>query len=218
MSDQGGTKESNGSNDREKILAALGGTRGLIDSGVPSILFLLIFNFGHHLHQALYASVGLSVVFTLYRLFKRESLQHALSGLFGIAICALFAGRSGKASAFYLPSIYKNIAFLALYGATNLLRVPLLGLIIGPVIGENLEWRKNVARRKAYTNAGWLWVGMFALRVAIQYPLYKANKLNALGVANFFLGYPLYLLVLWGSWQILRRVPTVKQVEDKSKE
>ncbi|MEI6762617.1 MAG: DUF3159 domain-containing protein [Actinomycetes bacterium] len=196
--------------DRAKILSALGGTRGLIDSGIPSVLFLVVFNFGHHLRTALIASIALSIVLTIMRVLKRESLQHALSGLFGIAICALFAGHSGKASAFYLPSIYKNIAFLILYATANLLRFPLLGLVIGPIIGENLEWRKNVARRKAYTNAGWLWVAMFALRIAIQYPLYRANKLNELGVANFFLGYPLYLIVLWGSWQIIRRTPSVK--------
>ncbi len=199
--------------DRAKIIAALGGTRGLIDSGVPSILFLVIFNFGHHLHPAIYASVALSVLLTIYRLIRKESLQHALSGLFGIAICALFAGHSGKASAFYLPSIYKNIFFLIIYGGANLIRYPLLGLVIGPILGENLEWRKHPARKKVYTQAGWLWAGMFALRIAIQYPLYLANKLNALGVANFFLGYPLYLAVLWGTWQILRRVPAVKAAE-----
>jgi hypothetical protein len=200
--------------DRAKIIAALGGTRGLIDSGVPSILFLVIFNFGHHLHPAIYASVALSILLTIYRLIKRESLQHALSGLFGIAICALFAGHSGKASAFYLPSIYKNIFFLVIYGGANLIRYPLLGLVIGPILGENLEWRKHPARKKVYTQAGWLWAGMFALRIAIQYPLYLANKLNALGIANFFLGYPLYLAVLWGTWQILRRVPAVKVPEN----
>ena len=201
--------------DRAKIIAALGGTRGLIDSGVPSILFLVIFNFGHHLHPAIYASVALSVLLTIYRLIRKESLQHALSGLFGIAICALFAGHSGKASAFYLPSIYKNIFFLIIYGGANLIRYPLLGLVIGPILGENLEWRKHPARKKVYTQAGWLWAGMFALRIAIQYPLYLANKLNALGVANFFLGYPLYLAVLWGTWHILRRVPAVK-INDES--
>jgi hypothetical protein len=200
--------------DRAKIIAALGGTRGLVDSGVPSILFLVIFNFGHHLHLAIYASVALSVLLTIYRLIKRESLQHALSGLFGIAICALFAGHSGKASAFYLPSIYKNIFFFVIYGGANLIRYPLLGLVIGPILGENLEWRKHPARKKVYTQAGWLWAGMFALRIAIQFPLYLANKLNALGVANFFLGYPLYLAVLWGTWQILRRVPAVKINEE----
>ena len=90
------------------------------------------------------------------------------------------------------------------------MKYPILGLIIGPILGENLEWRKVEARKKVYTQAGWLWAGMFALRIAIQYPLYKANKLNALGIANFFLGYPLYLIVLWGTWQIIRKVPAVK--------
>jgi Protein of unknown function (DUF3159) len=200
--------------DRAKILSALGGTRGLIDSGVPSVLFLIVFNISHHLHPALYSSIALSLLLTLYRLLKKESLQHAMSGLFGIAICALFAGHSGKASAFYLPSIYKNIFFLILYGGANLVRYPLLGLIIGPIIGENLEWRKSAPRRMVYTQAGWLWAGMFALRIAIQYPLYLANKLNALGIANFFLGYPLYLIVLWGTWQIIRRVPAVKSEKE----
>ena len=199
------------SDDRAKIVASLGGTRGLIDSGLPSLTFLVVFNFGHHLHAALYSSLALSIALTLFRLLKKESLQHAMSGLFGVAICALFAGHSGKASAFYLPSIYKNIFFFILYAGANLARYPLLGMVIGPIIGENLEWRKHPARRKAYTQAGWLWAGMFALRIAIQYPLYKANKLNALGVANFFLGYPVYLLVLWGTWQIIRRTPTVKR-------
>lgn len=196
--------------DRKKILTALGGTRGLIDSGIPSILFLVVFNFGHHLHPALYASLALSIFLTLFRLWRKESLQHAVSGFFGIAIAALFAGHSGKASAFYLPSIYKNIFFLILYAGANLVRYPLLGLVIGPILGENLAWRKNSARKRVYAQAGWLWAAMFALRIAIQYPLYKANKLNALGIANFFLGYPLYLIVLWGTWQIIRRVPAVK--------
>jgi Protein of unknown function (DUF3159) len=196
--------------DRAKILSALGGARGLIDSGIPSVLFLVVFNISHRLHAALYASIALSIALTIFRLLKKESLQHSMSGLFGIAICALFAGHSGKASSFYLPSIYKNMAFLVLYAGANLIRYPLLGLVIGPILGENLEWRKSVARKRVYTQAGWLWAGMFALRILIQYPLYKANKLNQLGVANFFLGYPLYLIVLWGTWQIIRRTPPVK--------
>jgi len=72
--------------DRAKILAALGGTRGLIDSGIPSVLFLVVFNFGHHLRSALVASIALSIVLTIARLLKRDSLQHALSGLFVFAI------------------------------------------------------------------------------------------------------------------------------------
>jgi hypothetical protein len=57
---------------------------------------------------------------------------------------------------------------------------------------------------------------MFVLRLAIQIPLYKANALNALGVANVFLGFPLYLLVLWGTWLIIRSVPVARDLAKDS--
>ena len=199
--------------DRAKIWSALGGTRGLIDSGIPSIIFLIAFNLFHSVKSASLISVVASLLFALLRLLKRETLQHALSGIFGVAICAAFATYSHSASGFYLPSIIKNIVFAVLYLGGNLAGYPILGMVLGPILGENLEWRKNAARLAVYKKVGWLWTGMFALRVAIQWPLYEAKKTNLLGTANIFLGYPLYLVVIWLTWQMLRKVPTVKITE-----
>ena len=78
------------------------------------------------------------------------------------------------------------------------------------MIGENLEWRKVPARKRVYVMAGWVWVGMFVLRLVIMYPLYKADQLNALGVASIVLGYPLFLLVICWTWLIIKTVPSVK--------
>ena len=41
--------------DREKVLAAFGGKKGLIDSGIPSIVFLIVFNVSDRLNSALFA-------------------------------------------------------------------------------------------------------------------------------------------------------------------
>ena len=71
--------------------------------------------------------------------------------------------------------------------------------------------RNSKNRYRAYRNATWVWFGLFAIRLAIQIPLYKANQLNALGIANIFLGVPLYLLVLWATWMIIKQVPVVKK-------
>ena len=202
--------------DRQKVLDALGGKRGLIDNGIPSILFLIVFNISHTLNTAIWASLSLSAVFTVIRIIRRETLQHAISGLIGVLICAVFARHSGKATDFYLPSLYKNAGFALLYAFTNLAKWPLLGVTLGPILGENFAWRMNHERRRVYTQAGWLWFGMFVLRLAIQIPLYKANALNALGVANVFLGFPLYLLVLWGTWLIIRSVPVAKDLAKDS--
>ena len=199
--------------DKEKIWNALGGTRGLIDSGIPSIIFLIAFNIHHSVKIASAISVAASLLFAVVRLIKRETLQHALSGLFGVAICAAFATYTHSASGFYLPSIFKNIFFAVLYIGANFANFPIIGLTLGPILGENLEWRKSAARLAVYKKVGWLWAGMFLIRVGIQLPLYLAKKVNLLGTANIFLGYPLYLVVIWLTWQMLRKVPTVKPVE-----
>ena len=196
--------------DRAKIVTALGGKRGLIDSGLPSLLFLIAFNVSHKLNFSIVAALILSALLTVMRLVKRETLQHAISGLVGIAICALLARHSGKAKDFYLPGLITNVGYGILYSFLNLIGWPIMGLILGPLLGENLHWRKDPARRAAYIRAGWLWVALFIARLAVQYPLYRSNQINALGTARLIMGYPLFIAAGWGTWQILRKVPTTK--------
>lgn len=197
--------------DKEKVISALGGKRGLIDSGLPALLFLLVFNLsGRNINVAIYSALTLSIMLTTLRLVKRETVQHAFSGLIGVGICALFSKRSGNAADFYLPGLYINAGYGLVYAITNLAKWPILGVMLGPILGENLMWRKDPARLKAYINAGWLWVGMFLARLIIQYPLYVSDNINALGTARLLMGYPLFIATAWGTWQILRRTPTTK--------
>ena len=68
--------------DRAKVMEAFGGTRGLIDSGVPSILFLLAFNVTHSLNTAVIASLSLSAVLSVIRLDPRfGGLQASFHGI-----------------------------------------------------------------------------------------------------------------------------------------
>ena len=68
------------SQERDRIVNALGGTRGLIDNGVPSIIFLILFNIKHELRSAIYAAIISSAILAVWRLIKRDTLQHAISG------------------------------------------------------------------------------------------------------------------------------------------
>ena len=197
--------------DKDKVLNALGGKRGLIDSGLPALVFLIVFNIsGKDVDTALYSAVALSILLTLLRLIKRETIQHAFSGLIGVGICALISKRTGNAADFYLPGLWINAAYGLLYAITNLVKWPILGVMLGPILGENLLWRKDPARLNAYIKAGWLWVAMFAARLIVQYPLYKSGNINVLGTARLLMGYPLFILTAWGTWQILRKTPTTK--------
>ena len=197
--------------DKAKVVTALGGKSGILDSTVPSVFFLLAYNITHNLETCLYLSMGIAAVLMVIRILRKTTLVHSVGGFIAAVFCAYFAWKTGSAKSYYAPSLWKNSAFLALYGASIAARFPLIGVLLGPILGENLDWRKNRARYIAYRNATWVWFALFGIRLAIQYPLYKANALNALGVANVFLGVPLYLLVLWATWLIIKRVPVVKK-------
>ena len=164
--------------DKAKVLAAFGGKKGLIDSGIPSVIFLVVFNVTDQLQNALIASVAVSGLLTIIRLAMRETIQHAVSGLIGSLICAWFANRTGNASDLYIPKLLTNLGYGSVYLIANLAGWPILGLLLGPILGENLQWRKHPARARAYKRASWLWVGMFFARIAVQYPIYRSGNVN----------------------------------------
>lgn len=194
--------------DRERILGAMGGKKGLIDSGLPSLLFLIAFNFTEEVRTSAYLALGLSLILTLIRLVRRETIQHSISGVLGVAVCAWLSNRTGKAEDFYLPGLWTNVIYGVAYALSNLIGWPIIGVIIGPLVGENLRWRKNPLRRRMYVKATWLWVALFISRLAVQYPLYRSGNVNLLGTARLVMGYPLFLLTAWGTWVIIRSGPT----------
>jgi hypothetical protein len=196
--------------DKAKILDALGGKKGLLDSGLPAVLFLIVFNIFDDLQIALYGAVGTSIVLTIIRLAMKDTIQHVISGLIGVLFCAYLANRSGNASDFYIPKLLTNLAYGSAYLIANLAGWPVIGVILGPLLGENFMWRKNPQRKRAYIRAGWLWVALFFGRIAVQYPIYKSGNVNLLGTVNLAMGYPLFIATAWGTWLILKKVPTVK--------
>jgi hypothetical protein len=193
--------------DRDKVLAAFGGKKGLIDSGIPAVIFLVVFNVTDLLNSALVAAVAFSAIITIIRLARRDTIQHALSGLIGVLICAWFANRTGNASDLYIPKLLTNLGYGTLYLVGNLAGWPILGLMLGPILGENLKWRNYPERKRAYTLASWLWVAMFFTRIAVQYPIYRSGNVNLLGTVNLAMGYPLFIATAYGSWMVLKNAP-----------
>lgn len=199
--------------DRDKIVQALGGKKGLFDSGIPSIVFLVVFNLRDDVREAAMVALALSAILGVFRLLRREKLQSAVTGVIGVLICYLLVRSTGKAEDFYLPGLFINAGYGALYLVTNVAGWPIIGLVLGPLLGEDLHWRKVPERKRAYQRAGWLWVGLFLLRIAVQLPLYLAGYINALGIARLVMGYPLFIAVAWGTWLIIKQVPVAKKPE-----
>jgi len=203
-------RELTPNDDRDKVIGAFGGKKGLIDSGIPSVIFLIVFNVRKDLQSALFAAIATSALLTIIRLAKRDTVQHALSGFIGVLICAWFANRTGNPSDLYIPKLLTNLGYGTVYLIANLAGWPVLGLMLGPILGENLLWRHHPERKRAYIQASWLWVAMFFTRIAVQYPIYRSGNVNLLGTVNLAMGYPLFIATAYASWLIIRRVPTVK--------
>ena len=193
--------------DQKKVVDALGGKKGLLDSGLPSLVFLIAFNVTKDLQSAATAAIITGLILAILRLVKKDTLQHVVTGLIGVVFCAFLARKTGSAVDYYLPGLIINIVYGSVYLVANVVGLPILGLVLGPILGENLHWRKVAERKRAYIKASWLWVGLFASRLIVQYPLYKTGNLNALGTARLVMGYPLFAAVAWGSWLIIRKVP-----------
>lgn len=193
--------------DHKSLLASMGGWQGIIESIVPGFVFVLIFAITTDASLGIIWATVLSVAFILLRVLRRKPLIQALSGLIGIALAAWLALRDGGASRdYFLTGFITNVAYLVPLGVSVLIRWPLVGVLMGLVLGEGTSWRKNRYEVRVFTAATLLWVGLFAGRLLVQYPLYLADNLTALGVARLAMGLPLYAAVLWLNWLLVRGV------------
>ena len=200
--------------DRDKVIGALGGTKGLIDSGLPAIVFLIAFNVTKDVRTAITSALALSLILAIFRLARKDTIQHSISGVVGVLICAYFANRSGNATDFYFPKLLTNLGYGTVYLIANLVGWPILGLVLGPLLGENLTWRNNPARKKMYLKASWIWVAMFFSRIAVQYPIYRSGNVNLLGTVNLAMGYPLFFAAAYGTWLVIKSEPPVERKEN----
>jgi hypothetical protein len=191
--------------EREHLLQALGGRHGIADSSLPGLAFVIAYTAsGQDLDFAIWTAVALGVVMFAIRLVRRETLQFAIAGFVGVAIAAFIAKQTGRAEDFFLPGLFLNLAYGAAWLISILVRWPLMGVIVGPLIGEEMRWRQDPEKVRVYSRASWIWVGLFVFRLAVQLPLYFADELVALGVAKTAMGFPVFALAAWLSYLVLR--------------
>lgn len=177
----------------------------MVETSVPALAFVLAYVVsGSDTEIAAGIAVGLAVLMALGRLARRESPQYALSGIFGVVLAAVLATKTGKAENFYLPGLLLNVAYASAFLVSILVRRPLVGVIVAQLQGEH-RWRDHPERMRAYTQASWLWVGLFLFRLAVQLPLYLAGAVVALGIARTAMGIPLFAFGLWWTYRVVRR-------------
>lgn len=189
------------------IVEATGGWVGIAESTLPFVAFTIVWTAtGRDVIAGGAVAVAISAALAAIRLYRRETLQFAFSGLIGVAFGAFVAARSGKAEDFFLPGILINAGSGLAYLISIAIRRPLLGLIVSALTGEGKRWYEDPERRRAYSRASWIWVGLFSFRLSIQLPLYLSGEVGPLAVAKVITGLPLFALGLWLSYLLLRPI------------
>jgi uncharacterized protein DUF3159 len=184
---------------------ALGGWGALLDIGLPWIAFLIVYGASdHNLRLALIVAVGSGALVAVLRLIRKQPLRNVFGGFVGVLISAWVANRTGDAKDVYVPGLLTNLGYGALYLITVLIRWPLFGVLYGVITQTGTAWRKDPAMLKGFSRATMVFVGLFAIRLIVQVPLYLAGYLNALGIAKVGLGLPFYALALWMAYAVLR--------------
>jgi hypothetical protein len=183
---------------------ALGGWRGFIATAMPSLVFVVVWVFTYDLNRALILALITAAVAGLVQLLLRDTLQHVINGLIGIAISAAAAKFTGKPEDAFLPGLVINVSYGAVYFVGQLIRKPILGFVVGGLLGDLTSWLKDPAKVKAAWIAGWFWVGLFVIRMVVQTPLYLAGEVAALGFTRVLMGWPGFLLVSALSYKVMR--------------
>ncbi len=178
---------------RARLAIVLGGRRGVAESAAPIALFTLCWITTHSLKFSLTASITVAVVLLLVRLVQRSSVQFVVNALFGIGIATVFAARSGEARDVFLPGILLNGGYAAAMIFSIVIGWPVVGFMIGSLVGDPTEWHEDKPLVKLCSQLTWVLAIPCLIRVAVQYPLWATDHVALLGTSKLALGWPLQL-------------------------
>lgn len=207
------------------VAEAVGGWRGLIESVAPGLVFVVVFVITSELAPSLIASLAVAGLAVLARLIRRGPATYAFGGVFGVVIGAIWAWRSGEAQNYYAWGFLTNGAFVLACGISLALGAPLVGIVVSalglsrkttqdhdgeveqgsrPTQVLDMSWRADRELVRRYSAATWLWLAAFVLRLLVQIPLYLGEEVGWLGTARLVMGVPMWALVLWFTWLLVR--------------
>lgn len=193
-------------------LEQLGGSTGVVYMMLPIVAFVLG-NASFGLTGAIITAVSVAVAISVLRLVRRESLQPALSGLFGVAVASFVAWKTGSAKGYFLLGIWASLALAAVFLISVLVRRPLAGIVWGALNGTGTAWLKDKASTRYYDIATLAFTAVFAVRFVVQQWLYEKDATGWLAFAKIVMGYPLlalaFLVVLWAARRSGKRLQAI---------
>ncbi len=193
------------------VWAAMGGWRGVMESVLPGVVFLVAWTATYdpasrsgNLLLSLALSVGLAAVFTLVRLVQRQSASAAIGGLIAAAAAAGLSLLTGRGEDSFIPGFITNALYGSAFLISALIGWSLIGLAVGFLMGEGTAWRADKRKRRVFFWLAIAWAALFAARLLVQLPLYFAGDVTALGTLKLVMGLPLFAPLVAVTWLAVR--------------
>jgi hypothetical protein len=174
----------------EKMMEQLGGVAGIVYSSLPVLVFVGTSRL-MGLGAAAGAALGVATLILLWRLLRRDSIQPAVSGLIGVAVCVLIAYLLGESKGYFLLGIWTSLIWAAVFAVSMLIRRPVVGYLWSWLHGHDRGWRDVRRAVYAFDVATLTWALVFGARFVVQRVLYDTDHTGWLVVARIAMGWPL---------------------------
>lgn len=187
------------------VWSAMGGWRGVLESVLPSLAFVVLFTVRPEpLLLSLGVSVGIAAVFTLVRLVQKSPPAAAVGGLVAAGAAAALALWTGRGADNFVPGLITNAVYGTVMAVAALAGWSIIGLAVGYLMGEGTAWRADRRKRRAFFWLGLAWGVLFLLRLAVQLPLYLTDQVTMLGTLKLIMGLPLFAPMVAVTWLVVR--------------
>lgn len=198
-------------NEDFSVIDAIGGPRGVLESVLPGVVFVVLFVATRDLHLTVMVAAALAVIQVIVRMLQRQSAMGALAGVFAVAICLVWAWFSHDARNYYLPGFLVNSFWIVVLAISLIVRIPGIGALVEFVRNPVTErprawlaaWRDDKPLLRAYMIVTGLWIAVFAARLGVQIPMYLTNHVGWLGTARLIMGVPMFAAAIWVTWLII---------------
>ena len=190
----------------EEFRAVFAGRSNLADSVIPPIIFLVV-NPLLGFDYAVWGSLLISLLVSLFRLSRGQSLKYALGGLGGVILAILAAKLLNKAEGYFLPGIITGILTAAICGVSVVVGRPLVAWTSHIARRWPLDWYWHPKVRPAYSEVTLAWMLFFVIRLLPQLFLIGKAQSEILGIIQVATGWPATIALLatsyiYGTWRL----------------
>ena len=115
---------------RARLGTVFGGWRGAVESAVPTVLFVVVWNVTSDIPLAALSALAAAVVIAGIRLAQGQTLRYVGWAVIAVVISGVVATRTGRAQDAFLPGMLQTGFSLLVFTISNLVRWPVIGFLI----------------------------------------------------------------------------------------